>query len=97
MVGQTDCQNQGYGTEAVRLAMRFGFEELNLNRIELCVFDHNPRGIRVYEKCGFVAEGRMRQASFRHGQYRDVLRYAILRSEWSATRKSADVASAAVV
>lgn len=52
------------------------------NRVELKVFDHNPRGIHVYEKCGFKLEGRHREESWRHGRYRDVLTYAILRREW---------------
>jgi RimJ/RimL family protein N-acetyltransferase len=82
MIGQTDLHDHGYGTEAMRLLLRLAFHELNLNRVELCVFDHNPRAIHVYEKCGFVLEGRHRQASWRHGQYRDILRYAILRQEW---------------
>jgi RimJ/RimL family protein N-acetyltransferase len=82
MIGESELQNCGHGSEAMRLLLRFAFEELNLNRVELCVFDHNPRAIHVYEKCGFVLEGRHRQALWRHGQYHDILRYAVLRSEW---------------
>lgn len=45
--------NQGYGTEAIRLAVDYGFKKLNLIKITLGVYSNNPRGIRVYEKCGF--------------------------------------------
>ena len=84
VIGDVEMQNQGHGSEAMALLLRFGFEELNLNRIELCVFSHNPRAIRVYEKLGFVREGCHRQAYFRHGRYHDELRYGILREAWEA-------------
>ena len=82
LIGERDQQCRGYGGEATRLAVRFGFEELNLNRIALSVFDFNPRAIRIYERAGFTFEGRFRQACYRHGRYHDELRYAILREDW---------------
>ena len=88
MIGEVEFHNRGLGTEIMQMLVRFGFEELNLNRIELCVFEHNPRAIHVYEKVGFVLEGRHRQAAFRHGRYRDIFRYAILREEWLAAQKT---------
>ena len=87
-IGDIDSQNQGYGKEAMRLLVKFGFEEMNLNRIELCVFEHNARAIRVYESVGFLQEGRHRQASYRNGQYRDIYRYAILRQEYDAAKSA---------
>jgi RimJ/RimL family protein N-acetyltransferase len=82
MIGAVDARDRGYGTEATRLIARYGFEELNLHRIELSVFAHNPRAIRAYEKAGYVREGIRRQAFYRGGRYRDVYLYAILRSEY---------------
>ena len=87
MIGDRERQGRGYGGEATRLCVRFGFEELNLHRIELDVFDFNPRGIRAYERAGFTFEGRQRQACYRHGKYHDVLCYAILREEWDAMQR----------
>jgi len=84
VIGETEMHGRGYGTEATRLCVKFGFEELNLNRIQLDVFSHNPAARRVYEKAGFVPEGCRRQALFRHGVYRDVHVYAILREEYEA-------------
>lgn len=83
MIGDVDYHNQGYGTEATRLALKFGFQELNLNRIQLSVFGNNWRAIRVYQKVGFVPEGCLRQAQFRNGQYQDEYRFAMLREEWN--------------
>lgn len=82
MIGDVDSHGRGYGTEATLLALRFAFEELNLHRVELCVYDHNTAGIRVYEKAGFELEGRLRQRMWRHGAWHDELRYAVLREEW---------------
>jgi RimJ/RimL family protein N-acetyltransferase len=82
MIGEKSYWNQGYGTEAVRLLMKHGFDALNLNRIYLRVFENNHRAIRVYEKVGFVHEGRFRQAEFKEGEYVDILFLSILRSEW---------------
>jgi len=86
MIGEVEAQNHGYGSEATKLMVQLGFEEFNLHRIELAVYDFNPRAIRVYEKAGFVREGVRREAAWRDGQYRDVLVYSILRAEWEALR-----------
>ena len=83
-LGDVAYQNKGFGTEAARLAIRFGFEELNLNRIGLSVFANNTRAIRCYQKAGFVQEGCLRQAFYRSGQFHDEYRFAILRDEWQA-------------
>jgi len=81
-IGDRAFQSKGYGTEATRLCLRYGFEELNLNRIGLTVFSNNPRAISCYQKAGFVQEGCLRQAVFRNGQYEDEYLFAILREEW---------------
>ncbi len=81
LIGDKSYWNQGYGTEAVRLLVEYGFGTLNLNRIFLHVFETNPRAIRAYEKAGFTLEGQERQAEFKGGHYIDVLRMSILRSE----------------
>ena len=81
-IGEKLYWNQGIGRESVRLMVHYGFNTLNLNRVYLRVFEHNVRGIRSYEHAGFQHEGRLRQAQFIDGQYRDVLLMSVLRSEW---------------
>lgn len=88
MIGDRRYHNRGYGTEATQLALRYGFRELNLNRIQLSVFADNWRAIRVYQKCGFKHEGCLRQAQYRNGRYVDEYRFAILREEWNAVPTS---------
>ena len=49
----TSMQNKGYGTEALKRSVEYGFNELGLTRIYLGVYADNPRAIHVYENCGF--------------------------------------------
>lgn len=73
--------DRGYGTDAVRVLCRFGFQEMNLQRIGLSVFDINPRGVRAYEKVGFKEEGRRRRSHFVDGRYVDVIVMGLLDDE----------------
>ncbi len=82
VIGEKSLWNQGYGTEATRLILHYGFYTLNLNRIFLRVYQTNPRAIRAYEKAGFVHKGCMRQAEFREGRYIDVLYLSVLKAEY---------------
>ncbi len=81
-IGDKSCWDKGFGCEAMKLMVKRGFNDLGLNRIELRVFDTNPRGIRCYEKAGFVHEGRLRQAAWKNGRFVDVLIMSVLQSEW---------------
>jgi RimJ/RimL family protein N-acetyltransferase len=83
-IGERRWQNRGFGREAIRLLLRFAFEELNLNRIGLGVFSNNPRAIRCYQRAGFVLEGCLRDAVFRENAYHHEYRFAMLRREWEA-------------
>jgi RimJ/RimL family protein N-acetyltransferase len=81
MIGDRSCWDSGYGTDAMRVLCRFGFEYMNLHRIELDVFAANERAQHVYEKVGFQVEGRKRQAFFKHGRYQDVIVMGLLEGE----------------
>ncbi|GIN17828.1 GNAT family N-acetyltransferase [Shouchella clausii] len=74
--------NKGYGTEAIQLALRFAFEQLKLNRLQLEVFSHNIRGIKAYEKAGFKIEGVLRQSLYVNNQYSDEIIMAMLRTDY---------------
>lgn len=86
-LGDKSKWNQGYGTEVLQLFLQHAFDTLNLHRIHLRVFASNPRARRSYEKAGFVMEGTLRQALYRHGRYVDVHVMSILRSEWNIPRE----------
>ncbi|MGH3489396.1 MAG: GNAT family N-acetyltransferase [Actinopolymorphaceae bacterium] len=85
---------RGYGSDAVRTLVHYGFAQLNLHRVELNVFDFNVRAIAVYRKVGFVEEGRRRSAHYRSGAWHDEVKMAILRSEWKSLRSEWDVSRA---
>ena len=73
---------KGYGTEAIRLLLDFGFGILNLHRIELEVYTINPRAYRAYEKVGFKKEGVKRQNFYYDHQYYDSVIMSILEDEY---------------
>jgi RimJ/RimL family protein N-acetyltransferase len=83
-IGERECWDNGYGTDAMRLILRYAFMELNLQRVSLGVFAHNPRAIRSYEKAGFQREGLIRGDSRRDGQRWDSVFMGILCDEWEA-------------
>lgn len=87
MIGEKDYWDQGYGTEAMRLMLEHGFGTLNLHRIWLQVYNKNIRGIRAYDKAGFIVEGRLREAHYQHGRYYDTIIMSVLRSEWEAHKR----------
>jgi diamine N-acetyltransferase len=83
-IGRAEDRGKGHGTDMLRALLAFGFGQLRLERVWLDVYDFNPDARRVYERIGFVFEGRRRHAIFREGAYHDVDVLAILADEWRA-------------
>lgn len=90
MIGDKDYWSRGYGTDAMRTLLGFGFDEMNLHRIHLWVYAFNDRAQSSYRKCGFVDEARLRQHIFREGAYHDVVQMSILRHEFYAARETSE-------
>ena len=82
-------QGRGLGTEATRLIVGYGIEELGLHRIELGVYSFNPRAQRAYEKAGFVVEGVRREALLWDGEWVDSIVMSVLASEWKTVLSGA--------
>jgi len=80
-IGEKEWWNKGYGSEAMELLVKYGFETLNMHRVWLRVFERNKRAIRSYEKVGFVHEGQMRESDYKDGKYHNILLMSILRQE----------------
>ena len=80
-IGDKEHWGRGYGTDAIRVILRFAFEVLNLRRVELITDIDNERGIRAYEKCGFVREGVLRAKRMRYGEPLDMLIMSVLRED----------------
>lgn len=81
MIGSSDNQGKGIGTFAVSCMINHAFYNMNLHRIELTVLSNNERAIHLYEKIGFILEGRKRKCVYKNGDYIDMLCYALLRGE----------------
>jgi RimJ/RimL family protein N-acetyltransferase len=77
----------GYGTDAVQILLRYGFEVVRLDKIQLGVYDFNEAGLRSYERVGFRYEGRLRQMIYYDGRYWDEWPMRILRSEWERDQR----------
>jgi [ribosomal protein S5]-alanine N-acetyltransferase len=78
---ETAERGQGRTTEAVKLLVRYLFEQRKVNRIRLVIHPGNLASRRVAEKCGFACEGTARGAWYHRGRNHDVDVYAILRHE----------------
>jgi RimJ/RimL family protein N-acetyltransferase len=85
-IGDAEYRGRGYGSDALRLALRYAFDELNLYRVGLDVIAGNAAAVRAYERAGFRREGAARGAVLRDGQRQDRLFMGILREEWQAGR-----------
>jgi len=72
---------QGYGTEITRLVIDYALYTVGLHRVSLRVYDFNSRAQRVYEKCGFCHEDRLREAFRWDDQWHDELLMAVLHSD----------------
>ncbi|MCH2182280.1 MAG: GNAT family N-acetyltransferase [Mariniblastus sp.] len=76
-----ECWGQGICTEAVEVIVRFGFEQLGLQRIHAICMASNPASGRVLEKNGLIKEGRLRNHIRKWGVFHDVDVYGILRRD----------------
>jgi RimJ/RimL family protein N-acetyltransferase len=83
VIGEPDFWSHGFGSDAIRAALRYGFSHLGLNKISLDVLEYNVRAIRSYEKCGFQKEGVHREEVYKDGRFFNVLRMSILAREFS--------------
>lgn len=83
-IGDRMQRGKGYGTAAMRAALDFAFQELNLHKVQLTVFGYNQPAIAMYEGLGFVREGAYREFLHRNGRRHDMLLYGLLRTEWEA-------------
>lgn len=84
-VGDANDRGHGYGSEALRLILRYAFAELNLFRLSAIVPEYNPAALHLFAKAGFVEEVRRREALQRDGRYWDAINMGLLREEWEET------------
>lgn len=85
-VGDMSMRGKGIGSDALRTLIKYGFEELNLNKIWCEVYSNN-KAIDIYRKIGFIDEGVLRQNVFKNGKYLDGYVMSLLREEWIENNK----------
>jgi RimJ/RimL family protein N-acetyltransferase len=82
MIGPSEARHKGLGALAVKEMLSHAFNDLALNKVYLNVVEDNKRAVEFYRRMGFVKEGELRKASYKNGQYKDVLVMGILKSEF---------------
>jgi RimJ/RimL family protein N-acetyltransferase len=82
-IGDKDYLSKGYGTEAIRLLLDYGFNYMNLHSVKLNLMRFNERALKCYKKCGFKENGKIRENKFINGKYYDTIAMDILENEFT--------------
>ncbi|MEP7358497.1 MAG: GNAT family protein [Anaerolineales bacterium] len=88
-IGERENWSKGYGSDALRLLLRYAFAEMNLDSVSLVVFGYNERAQRSYLKVGFKEEGRQRERLQRGGERHDMVFMSVLRADWQRAEAGA--------
>jgi len=81
-IGDRNNWRKGYGRDALRLILNYAFNELNLHRVGLTVFEYNTGAIALYESFGFQREGALRDYVHRDSRRYAMYWYGLLQPEW---------------
>ena len=81
-IGDQENQHQGYGQETLKLLLNYGFNILNLNNINLGVFDFNENAIKCYKSVGFKEYGRRHECYYLDGKYHDEIFMEVLKKDY---------------
>ena len=87
-IGSLEDQRKGYGTQALKMLLRFTFAELNLFRVTANVAEYNDGAVALFKKFGFTEEVRRRQSLERDGRRWDLLVFGLLKDEWLERAKA---------
>lgn len=77
-------QKKGIGTEVGNILVKYGFLELNLQKLQTTINDANTAGWKLAEKVGFNLEAKLEDEAYLNGKYYDERKYGLLRENWSA-------------
>lgn len=81
-IGSAAHRRKGYGSQALRMLLRFAFDELNLYRVTAVVPAYNEGAIKLFQKFGFMEEVRRRKAIHRDNEFWDLVAFGLLNAEW---------------
>src|SRR5712691_229926 len=80
-IGEPTAWNRGFGGDAIQTLVRFAFDEMNLGKLRIRVFDYNERAKHVLESRGFEREGLLRRDFYREGAFHDIVVYSVFREK----------------
>ena len=86
-IGEKDYWRRGFGFEALKLLIRYGFESLNLHKIYSGAYKKNTGSVNLHLKLGFIKEGERTEHVFANGEYHDLIEFGLLRKEWEKSKK----------
>lgn len=89
LIGNDKFRNKGYGTEVIKMLIKFAFEEMGVHRVHLTLNADNERAHKCYLKAGLKDEGAARDAIYHAGKYTDLLYMGILEDEYFNNKKEA--------
>ena len=73
-----DCRGKGYGTDALKTVVDYAFRQMRLHCVYAHVLDYNDASQKLFEKCGFRKEGRLRARAYKDGAYVDAISYSVV-------------------
>jgi RimJ/RimL family protein N-acetyltransferase len=82
LIGEEIGRNNGYGTEVIKMLVKFAFNEMNAHRVTLNLVADNERALRCYTKAGFTQNGLAHDEVYFGGKYHDLISMEILRQNW---------------
>lgn len=86
LVGDHSTRGKGVGQQMIKEILKVAFDDLQLHRVSLGVFDFNVSAIACYEKAGFIKEGLLRDSSKNGEEYWNLWEMSILEDEWLKTK-----------
>lgn len=81
-------RKKGYGSEVLRILLRYGFHELRFQKCNSGCVHINEGSIRLHKSVGFIEEGRQRRTIYMNGQYYDQILFGLTREEFDENEKN---------
>lgn len=87
LIGEKELWGKGIASLVTRRITEYAFADIGLHRVTLTAFADNPAAVKAYSNAGYRQEGVLRQAGFRHGEFKDKVTMAALATEWCFNSK----------
>lgn len=87
ILGEVDCRDKRYGSEAKALVLEYAFQTLGLHRINSAILSTNLRSLAYLKRAGYTVDGRRKDAIFHDGKWIDEILLGILADDWRKAQK----------